>query len=79
MVSGSPLRFEPTYKELKLSSVSIEIYAIPGFEPTYKELKQRRLPAEGGEQSSFEPTYKELKQGSYDWFCFSWWEFWAYL
>jgi len=38
----SKLRFEPTYEELKLSTINYYLNSGNGFEPTYEELKQEK-------------------------------------
>jgi len=58
--------FDPTYKELKLTSDDNYLYVGgTGFDPTYKELKY--VQPSGGIHFSigFDPTYKELKYSAF--------------
>jgi len=53
--------FDPTYKELKLSSSFSALALLKCFDPTYKELKPKRFPKLLRQLFRFDPTYKELK------------------
>ena len=54
--------FEPTYKELKRTTLEIKGNVQQCFEPTYKELKRALGHLDQNSGVCFEPTYKELKR-----------------
>jgi len=47
------MRFEPTYKELKLFCLKSSIFCCACFEPTYKELKLKLSPSSIGLEYPF--------------------------